>query len=197
MPPDSTKQLTKKQKKALAFRERSGKPRSKTSKRDEGILDVPEQENLDDAEAGVEAVDGSAADETGMVVGSGSVAKAKGRGKEKARKDGDVDSGVDGAKSKSKKRKRDAEGEGVEAQAELDGAESKKGQKAGNGDEKRKKKRKKGDGKAEAAGEGEGEGGDETKEGAKDKGKQRFILFVGAFSFYSHLFCLLIRSWCR
>lgn len=191
MPPDSTKQLTKKQKKALAFRERSGKPRSKTSKRDEEILDVPEQENLDDVEAGTEAVDASAADETGMVVGSGSVAKAKGKGKEKARKDGDVVAGVDGAKSKSKKRKRDAEGEGVEAQAELDGAKSKKGQKAGNGDEKRKKKRKKGDGKAEAAGgEGEGEGGDETKEGAKDKGKQRFILFVGASSSYSHRFLL-------
>ncbi|EIM92298.1 uncharacterized protein STEHIDRAFT_89201 [Stereum hirsutum FP-91666 SS1] len=162
MPPDSSKQLTKKQKKALAFRERSGKPgksgSSRTSKREDEILDVPVSENLDEAEAEADGAAGADAEVHEVSKPKEVVAKGKGKGKEKARKEGDVTKD----ETKSKKRKRDGEadeGQGENGDGEVEGKEGKKA--------------------ANADGEGAAGSEDRTKEDAKDKTKQRFILFVG------------------
>lgn len=191
MPPESSKQLTKKQKKALAFRERSGKPgksgSSRTSKREDEILDVPVSENLDEAEAEADGAVGADDDVHEVSKPKEVVAKGKGKGKEKARKEEDVTKD----ETKSKKRKRDGETDEAQGENADGGVEGEEGKKAANDDEKRKKKRKKGEAKADGQGAAGSEG--KTKEDAKDKTKQRFILFVGAF-FSSSCYFLLAQK---
>lgn len=150
--------LTKKQKKALAFRDRKGKGKPQSF---DDLDDVPVDENQDRAEvelgAETDAVEAPAGRAPGAKKGVAQDAEALG----------------DGDRGKGKKRKREEKPEGdEEAQAKEDDA----------GEKKTKKKRKGADGAGVAAGDAVEESKKEEgkkEEGKKAQGKQRFILFVG------------------
>ncbi|TFK36909.1 hypothetical protein BDQ12DRAFT_686073 [Crucibulum laeve] len=153
----ANKKLTKKQKKAVAFRER------KTGKRkgDDGIMEMEMEDNsvpvMEDqilasmSGSGVE-VDDVAAEASKSGEGSKKTGSGKGKGKSKA-----GEGGLEDAAAKSKKRKRDSEVADVE-----DSALGKKTKSS---------KRKKSD-KVESS-------KDDDSEKDKTSMKQRFILFVG------------------
>lgn len=149
--------LTKKQKKALAFRDRKGKGKPQSF---DDLDDVPVDENQDRAEvelgAEADAVEAPAGRAPGAKKGAAQDAEALG----------------DGDRGKGKKRKREEKPEGDE-EAKEDGA----------GEKKTKKKRKGADGAGVAAGDAVEEDKEEGKkeEGKKAQGKQRFILFVGEY----------------
>ncbi|KAI0756756.1 hypothetical protein C8Q80DRAFT_1264775 [Daedaleopsis nitida] len=155
----SAAKLTKKQKKALAFRERKGKSKSSAQTFDEMDNDVPVDENQDLAEAELDA--------------EAVPVEAPTRPAAAAKKGDTQDADALGGSHKSKKRKREVEDEGTQdggkrldedKEAGVDGSASKP---------KEKKKRKDMDGAGV-----EVEGG-QTTEKAGSEGKQRFILFVG------------------
>ncbi|KAI0066460.1 hypothetical protein BV25DRAFT_1820410 [Artomyces pyxidatus] len=155
-PPADTPRLTKKQKKASAFRDRkTGKPSKSTHTDDADELAhaVPVAEDQDVADAALSEAEGAPRDDAARTR-----AKRGGGGQDAA------------VVAPSKKRKRGAEGEGGPG-APAEGADS-------GGQKKRKRK-----GGAEqdvgvSAGD-EAEGGEEVKGKGKEKGKQRLILFVG------------------
>ncbi|KAI9060551.1 hypothetical protein FKP32DRAFT_1655868 [Trametes sanguinea] len=145
----AAQKLTKKQKKALAFRERKGgKGKGKAKSFDELDNDVPVEENQDLAEAEVDAAAGAVEAQTGRAPGAeeggaqdeGAVERAAGKGKKRKREEGDGQDGEGAKEKKGKKKRKGADGEGVDA-----------------GDD------------------GEGEG----KSGSKKDVKRRYILFVG------------------
>lgn len=144
--------LTKKQKKALAFRDRKGKGKPQSF---DDLDDVPVDENQDCAEVELDAeaddVEAPAGRKAGAKKGAAQDAEALG----------------DGDRGKGKKRKREEKPEGDE-EAKEDGA----------GEKNTKKKRKGADGAGVAAGDAVGEDAKKA-DSKKPQGKQRFILFVG------------------
>ncbi|RDX50480.1 hypothetical protein OH76DRAFT_1455356 [Lentinus brumalis] len=167
----SAQKLTKKQKKALAFRERKGgKGKGKATSFDELDNDVPVAENQDLAEAGLDAdaapVEAPAGRKAGVQKGGAQDAGGVGDG---------------GEKSKGKKRKRGAEDEGADTAAHAAGAGAAERQEGGAQQQQQKqakKKRKGVDGAGVAVdGEAQAEEGGGKKEKASPK--QRYILFVG------------------
>ncbi|TFY72411.1 hypothetical protein EVG20_g599 [Dentipellis fragilis] len=158
--------LTKKQKKALAFRGRKGKGKGKGGDdADELSLAVPVAEDQDLADAALGEGQGAARVEEGEGKRSGAGRKEK------------VDDGHQGGQgkavaAKSKKRKRDAEGEGGATGKEVDGGAEKSGVK------KRKKQPAAEGGEAKDAGGDADADADAEKVDLKSK-QQRLILFLG------------------
>ncbi|KAA1468053.1 hypothetical protein DENSPDRAFT_833229 [Dentipellis sp. KUC8613] len=154
--------LTKKQKKALAFRGRKGKGKGGDDA-DELSLAVPVAEDQDLADAALDEGQGAARVEEGA-------GQRRGAGRPEKVDDGQQGGQGKAVAAKSKKRKRDAEGEsGLAGEAVGGGAEK-------HGVKKRKKQ------PAAEGGEGKDAGGDADAEKVdmKDKSKQqRLILFLG------------------
>lgn len=190
----STKKLTKKQQKALAFRDRqSGKAPQKKEKggakksrgdddyddlagMDDNALPAMEDQDLASAAGGDVEMEGI----LGKAKGSGGKAKGGKVDKGKGKRTGDdgeaaVGSGAQSGKA-GKKRKRDGDAEEEKDVAMLVDEKEKSGEQVP-----KKKKQK----KAKEAKEGEeGEDGETSKtEGSRKGGAQRFILFVGNFSY--------------
>ncbi|KAI0332024.1 hypothetical protein GY45DRAFT_1321573 [Cubamyces sp. BRFM 1775] len=123
----SAQKLTKKQKKALAFRERKGKGKAKSF--DELDNDVPVEENQDLAEV----QDGEEADPVEAPAGRAPDAKKGGaedaevldggkKGKKRKREDGDgQEQQQEGAKEQKSKKRKGADGQGVDAGDTADG----------------------------------------------------------------------------
>ena len=160
----SSDKLTKKQKKALAFRERKGKGKAKASFEDLQN-DVPIAEDQDLAE-----MDDVETQETSQVVEEKlpQVGESKDKGKDKE----DRNKG----EAVGKKRKREQQEEVSVPGKEAEGKKTKKRKAAG------------GEGVAVEVNEDAEEGAVEksSKKGKKGDGKQqRFILFVGMFLIYS------------
>ncbi|KAI0830562.1 hypothetical protein BC628DRAFT_1354570 [Trametes gibbosa] len=115
----SAQKLTKKQKKAVAFRERKGK--SKPKGFDDLDNDVPVEENQDRAEAevdedagAVQAPAGRPADAKKGGAQDAHLLGEGGKGKKRKREQGPVDGDGEGAKeTKSKKKRKGADGAGV------------------------------------------------------------------------------------
>ncbi|KAI0361356.1 hypothetical protein OH77DRAFT_1417595 [Trametes cingulata] len=112
--------LTKKQKKALAFRERKGKGKAKSF--DELDNDVPVEENQDlaevqvDEEPGpVEAPAGRAADAKKGGAQDADALGAGHKGKKRKREDGSTEEAEGAKEQKSKKKRKGADGAGVDA----------------------------------------------------------------------------------
>jgi hypothetical protein len=164
--------LTKKQKKGLAFRERKSGKQKKTAdpthqdqyeyglaEMDFNAIPAMEDEVLVGVAGGsvqVEGVLGAAKGKVGKEKG-GKGDKSKGK---RASKDAEEAVGVVAQVGKGKKRKRE-EGDIEGGEAEVEGA-------GGAGDGEKGRKRKKAVKKVDGEGDGE-----------EDRGKQRFILFVG------------------
>ncbi|KAL0951470.1 hypothetical protein HGRIS_008158 [Hohenbuehelia grisea] len=171
--------LTKKQKKSLAFRERGSKGKSKSSNADhdaaaaaadDGILDVPVAEDQDQAMAEVqEGVSDTSPPRAHRAAGDAQDKPSR-RAGEKKRARGEVEAVV--GPEKTKKRKREAAEEEGASEAVVEGVETKKRK------TKAKKPADKGEGGTEDA---------EEKDEAKDKGKQRLILFVGNLKYTTSL----------
>ncbi|KAI0801021.1 hypothetical protein C8Q74DRAFT_1364672 [Fomes fomentarius] len=151
----SAPKLTKKQKKALAFRERKGKGKAKGF--DELDNDVPIEENQDLAEAEL--------DEEAPPV------EAQARPATSTKKGGAESADTVGSAHKGKKRKREVEDTGDESKDKDVGVEE-----GDTGKQKAKKKRK---GVDSSGVEVETDESAEKGKGNSKNGKQRYILFVG------------------
>ncbi|KAI0778433.1 hypothetical protein BD413DRAFT_465306 [Trametes elegans] len=116
----AAQKLTKKQKKALAFRERKGKGKAKSF--DELDNDVPVEENQDLAEAEVDAAPGAVEAPQGRAAdakaGGAQDADALGSGhkpKKRKREEGPGETGEGAKEQKSKKKRKGEDGAGVVA----------------------------------------------------------------------------------
>ncbi|KAJ2912151.1 hypothetical protein MD484_g8262, partial [Candolleomyces efflorescens] len=163
-----SQKLTKKQKKGLAFRERKSGKQKKTANsthEDEDEYGLPEMDVISipaiEDEVLVGVAGGSVQVEGVLGSTKGKVSKEKGGQGDKSKgkrssKDGKEAVGVAAQVGKGKKRKRE--------EGDLEGDEAEVESAGGVGDGEKGRKRKKGDGQGD---------------GVEDKGKQRFILFVG------------------
>lgn len=161
--------LTKKQKKGLAFRTGGGKKRRSGGDGSDGVLDVPEADNLmlDEED---EALDNKGQQRSGPLPRQKNelqetLKSDKAKGKEKQRQGGDVRA----VKTKSKKRKREDgdEDDGIDETLRNATATDEKNESS----KKRKRSKLSPENASDEANKGE--------DGKKPSGKQRFILFVG------------------
>ncbi|CDO73473.1 hypothetical protein BN946_scf185013.g108 [Trametes cinnabarina] len=131
----AAQKLTKKQKKALAFRERKGKGKPKSF--DELDNDVPVEENQDLAEAEVDAEAGAVEAPARRAAGAqkagaqaqDAVEGGNAKGKKRKREDGAEQDGVGAKEQKAKKKRKGANGEGVDTGDEAEGESKSSGKK--------------------------------------------------------------------